>query len=76
MRAMEIAHKWSIRKLKIENCHAGLLFDAVVGFDGFGLDDDGRVTALNVLRGRGYGTRHVTGGEDETRRYHDEQATN
>ena len=44
------------------------MFYTIVRFDGFGLDDDGRVTALNVLRRSGYGTRHVAGGEDETRR--------
>jgi hypothetical protein len=55
-------------RIKIYFRHRASFFDAVVGFDGFGLDDDGRVTALEVLRGRGYGTRHVTGGEGETRR--------
>ena len=54
-------------RIKFYLCHRASFFDAIIRFDGFGLDDDGRVTALNVLRGRGYGTRHVTGGEDETR---------
>ena len=44
------------------------MFYTIVRFDGFGLDDYRGVTFLNVLRGRGYGTRHVAGGEDETRR--------
>ncbi len=48
--------------------HAGLLFDAIVGFDGFRLDDDGRVTSLEVLTLGGDRAGHVTAGEGETRR--------
>ena len=44
------------------------MFYPIIRFDGLGLDDYRGVTSLNVLRGRGYGTRHVAGGEDETRR--------
>jgi len=52
----------------VDTYHAGLLFDAIIRFDGFRLDDDGRVTFLNVFRGRGYGSGYVAGGEGETRR--------
>ena len=62
---MEVASLWK-----------WLLFRAVVRFDGAGLDDDGGVAALEILRRGGHRPRHVTGGEGETRRYHDEQATN
>jgi len=44
------------------------MFHTIVRFDGLGLDDDGRVTSLNVLRRGGHGSRHVAGGEDKTRR--------
>ena len=46
----------------------GLLFDTIVRLDSFGLDDDGRVTALEVLTLGGDRAGHVAGGEDETRR--------
>jgi hypothetical protein len=44
------------------------MFYTIVRFDGLGLDDYRGVTFLNVLRGRGYGSGYVAGGEDKTRR--------
>ena len=42
-----------------------LIFAAIVGFDGFCLDDDGGVSALHVLGLGGHGAGDVAGGEDE-----------
>ena len=55
-------------RIKFYLGHRASFFDAVIGFDGFGLDDYRGVTSLDVLRGSGYGSGYVAGGEDKTRR--------